>query len=99
MFRYGIITGRCSYNPAVDLRGVLKAPKFENYKALTASELPEFLRKLDAYDGHIQTKLARAAYNKAEYLPERRQMMQHWVDYLDSLSDGNVTPIRRGNSQ
>ncbi|MGH8623847.1 MAG: tyrosine-type recombinase/integrase, partial [Gammaproteobacteria bacterium] len=58
VFRYGIITWRCSYNPAADLRGALEAPKFENYKALPASELPEFLRKLDAYDGHIQTKLA-----------------------------------------
>ncbi len=27
----------------------------------------------------------RAAYNYAEYLPERRKMMQEWADYLDSL--------------
>jgi integrase len=27
----------------------------------------------------------RAAYNYAEYLPERRQMMQWWADYLDRL--------------
>ena len=27
----------------------------------------------------------RAAYNYAEYLPERRKMMQHWADYLDAL--------------
>jgi integrase len=27
----------------------------------------------------------RAAYNYAEYLPERRKMMQWWADYLDTL--------------
>lgn len=27
----------------------------------------------------------RAAYNYAEYLPERRKMMQEWADYLDKL--------------
>ena len=33
----------------------------------------------------------RATYNKAEYLDQRRQMMQDWADYLDSLrNDSNV---------
>ena len=27
----------------------------------------------------------RATYNYAEYLPERRRMMQEWADYLDGL--------------
>ncbi len=27
----------------------------------------------------------RSAYNRAEYLPERRRMMQSWADYLDTL--------------
>lgn len=30
----------------------------------------------------------RAAYNFAEYLPERRKMMQDWADYLDALASG-----------
>lgn len=30
----------------------------------------------------------RAAYNKAQRLPERRQMMQAWADYLDGLREG-----------
>ena len=36
----------------------------------------------------------RAAYNFAEYLPERRKMMQEWADYLDGLAKGaNVVNI------
>ncbi len=34
---------------------------------------------------HAERDNIRAAYNYAEYLPERKKMMQHWADYLDSL--------------
>lgn len=32
---------------------------------------------------HVERSRVRAAYNHAEYLPERRVMMQWWADYLD----------------
>jgi len=35
---------------------------------------------------HAERNNIRAAYNYAEYLPERRKMMQHWADYLESLT-------------
>lgn len=34
---------------------------------------------------HAERNNIRAAYNYAEYLPERRKMMQHWADYLEAL--------------
>lgn len=34
---------------------------------------------------HCEKNAVRAAYNHAEYLPERRRMMQEWADYLDGL--------------
>jgi integrase len=34
---------------------------------------------------HIEQNGVRAAYNYAEYLPERRRMMQFWADWLDGL--------------
>ena len=34
---------------------------------------------------HGERNSIRAAYNYAEYLPERRRMMQEWADYLDGL--------------
>lgn len=34
---------------------------------------------------HGERNTVRAAYNYAEYLPERRRMMQEWADYLDEL--------------
>jgi integrase len=45
---------------------------------------------------HAERNQVRAAYNKAQRLPERRKMMQSWADYLDVLRAGaTVTPIRR----
>jgi integrase len=34
---------------------------------------------------HAERNNIRAAYNYAEYLPERRKMVQHWADYLEAL--------------
>jgi integrase len=34
---------------------------------------------------HKERNLVRAAYNHAEYMAERRKMMQAWADYLDEL--------------
>ena len=34
---------------------------------------------------HAERNNIRAAYNYAEYLPDRRNMMQWWADYLDQL--------------
>ena len=36
---------------------------------------------------HVEGSSVRAAYNAAEYLEGRTQMMQSWADYLDGLAD------------
>ena len=36
---------------------------------------------------HSERNKVRAAYNKAQRLPERRKMMQAWADYLDALRE------------
>lgn len=40
---------------------------------------------------HAERNKVKAAYNRAEHLPERRRMMQHWSDYLDRLKQS--TPV------
>lgn len=37
---------------------------------------------------HGERNTVRASYNYAQYLPERRRMMQEWADYLDGLREG-----------
>jgi integrase len=58
IFMYGIATGRADRNPASDIKGALKTPVKKHFAHLKNSELPEFLKRLDAYDGTLQTKLA-----------------------------------------
>ena len=36
---------------------------------------------------HVPRNIIRGIYNRAEYLPERRKMMQEWADYLDELRE------------
>jgi integrase len=58
IFMFAIATGRAERNPVPDLRGALKTPVVKHRAYLQASDLPHFLEKLEAYDGHLQTKLA-----------------------------------------
>ena len=49
-------------------------------------------RQLD----HQERDRVRAAYNHADYLDERREMMQVWADYLDNLvNSDNVVPLKQ----
>ncbi len=58
IFMYAIATGRAERNPVPDLRGALKTPLVKHHSFLQAADLPAFLKKLDSYDGSLQTKLA-----------------------------------------
>lgn len=44
---------------------------------------------------HAERNRVKAAYNRAQHLPERRKMMQAWADYLDTLKTGaQVIPFQ-----
>lgn len=58
IFRYGIACGYVRRDPAADLRGALKAsPRVQHQTKLPAKEIPDFLRRLRAYDGDRRTAL------------------------------------------
>ena len=40
---------------------------------------------IEAQLAHGEKNAIRGAYNRAEYMPERRRMMAEWADYLDQL--------------
>jgi integrase len=45
---------------------------------------------------HAEQNKVRASYNQAEYMPERRKMMDQWANTLDALKAGaDVIQIRR----
>jgi integrase len=64
------------------------------FRAMARTILDEVLQVRPDY---IELQLAHAvrdpngrAYNRTKFLPERRAMMQHWADYLDSLKAGTT---------
>jgi integrase len=67
------------------------------FRAMASTALNEMGFRPDVIErqlAHQEQNAVRAAYNRAEYLVERRGMMIHWADYLDALASGNVLPFK-----
>jgi integrase len=69
------------------------------FRALASTRLNELGWAPDVIErqlAHAERNKVRAVYNRAQYMAERRKMMQAWADYLDALRTGaKVTPIKR----
>jgi len=69
------------------------------FRAVASSALNEAGYRPDVIErqlAHKERNKVRGAYNRAEYLPERRAMMQQWADMVDACAKGaDVVPIRR----
>ena len=61
------------------------------FRSMASTLLHEMGWTSDAIErqlAHSERNPIKAAYNRAEYLPERRKMMQQaWADYLDRLRE------------
>jgi integrase len=67
------------------------------FRAMASTALNEMGFRSDVIErqlAHQEQNAVRAAYNRAEYLVERRAMMIHWADYLDALIGENVVPLK-----
>ncbi len=65
------------------------------FRALASTRLNELGYPVDHIErqlAHAERNKVRAAYNRAQYLDERRRMMQSWADYLDVLREGAAAP-------
>ena len=74
------------------------------FRAMARTLLAE---RLGVDEAVIEAQLAHAvkdslgrAYNRTEFLEQRREMLQTWADYLDRLRDGaEVIPIKRNRAR
>ena len=69
------------------------------FRAVASTQLNEMGFDADAIErqlAHAERNKIRAAYHRAEYLPERTAMMQQWADMLDEWkkTENKVTPFR-----
>ena len=59
-----------------------------SFRSMASTRLNELGFKGDVVEiqlAHAEGNKIRGAYNHAEYLTERKKMMQDWSDYLDKL--------------
>jgi len=72
------------------------------FRATASTLLNELNYRSDVIEAQLAHKdrdQTRHSYNRAQYMPERKQMMQQWADHIDAMCDGaNVTPIRKGKA-
>ena len=71
-----------------------------SFRSMASTRLNELNYKGDVIEmqlSHSPKDKIRSAYNHAEYLPERKKMMQDWSDYLDKLQ--NKTPVSPSENQ
>jgi integrase len=64
------------------------------FRAMASTALNEMGVRPDVIErqlAHQERNAVRAAYNRAEYLSERRAMMERWADYLDQRKTTVVT--------
>lgn len=65
------------------------------FRATASTSLNEMGFRPDVIErqlAHQEQSTVRAAYNRAEYLVERRIMMNHWAEHLDAVAGGNPSP-------
>ena len=92
-----VFTGRSGADSVVSnatFRAMLRITGFKGeitpsgFRSMAATLLSEQGWNADAIErqlSHADPRSMPRAYNFAEYLPERRRMMQGWADYLDKL--------------
>ncbi|MGY6217749.1 tyrosine-type recombinase/integrase [Methylolobus aquaticus] len=68
------------------------------FRSLASTRLHEMGWNSDVIErqlAHSEQNAVKAAYNYAQFLPERRRMMQAWSDYLDGLRRGADVRVLR----
>jgi integrase len=73
------------------------------FRATASTMLNEIGFRSDVIErqlAHAERNKVRASYNQAEYMEERRAMMQQWADLIDNIEKGEkkVTPLNRSKA-
>jgi len=71
-------------------RGQMTAHGFRTLASTLLNEQGWPADAIERQLAHAERDEVRGAYNRAEYLVERRRMMQAWADYLDRLTTGQT---------
>ncbi|MSQ54905.1 MAG: DUF4102 domain-containing protein [Betaproteobacteria bacterium] len=87
-------------NRALERMGYAGRFSGHGFRATASTILNEMNYRPDVIErqlAHAERNKVRASYNRAEYFPERKAMMQAWADLIDEMArlDSKVIPIKR----
>lgn len=77
-------------------QGVFTAHSFRSVASTLLHERGWNSDAIERQLSHVEEKKSKKAYNYAEHLPMRREMMQAWANYVDELRTGRAMPPSAG---
>jgi len=88
-------------NRAIERMGYGGRFSAHGFRATASTMLNEMRYPTDYIErqlAHAERDKTRASYNRAEYLPERKEMMQTWANMIDEMAKpvSNISPIKHG---
>ncbi len=73
----------------IDLKGIQSFHGFRHTASTMLNEMGYVGDIIEKQLAHEESNKVRGTYNKAQYLPQRMEMMQGWGDYLEALKGGS----------
>jgi integrase len=96
VFQYGIVTGRCSRNPAADIDAqtvLKKGPGVQHMARVKATEIPQLMRDIDAYQGDLVTRLA-LRLMALTFVRTTEMIRAEWSEFDEAAAEWRVPPER-----
>lgn len=87
VFQYGIMTGRCSRNPAADIDAetvLKKGPGVQHMARVKAAEIPQLMRDIADYQGDMVTRLA-LRFMALTFARTKEMIQAEWAEFDEDL--------------
>ncbi|KVR76116.1 tyrosine-type recombinase/integrase [Burkholderia vietnamiensis] len=96
VFQYGIMTGRCSRNPAADIDAetvLKKGPGVRHMARVKATEIPQLMRDIDGYQGDLVTRLA-LRFMALTFVRTMEMIRAEWSEFDDAAAEWRIPAER-----
>ncbi|KVL02743.1 integrase [Burkholderia cepacia] len=96
VFQYGIMTGRCSRNPAADIDAqtvLKKGPGVQHMARVKATEIPQLMRDIDTYQGDLVTRLA-LRLMALTFVRTAEMIRAEWSEFDEAAAEWRIPPER-----
>ncbi|CAB3781997.1 tyrosine-type recombinase/integrase [Paraburkholderia fynbosensis] len=96
VFQYGIMTGRCSRNPAadIDVETVLKkGPGVQHMARVKPVEIPQLMRDIAGYPGDVVTRLA-LRFMALTFVRTTEMINAEWTEFDEKTAEWRIPAER-----